>query len=180
MSISLRDQHGADLVYLTLAIGWDPVRRKRFGRNREIDLNFAAVLFSGDQLVDVVYHEQLSSRDGSVRHHGDSTTGEGKGDNEIITLDLTRLGPDISAVLFLVTCYTGQPFDRIENAFCRLVDGTTGTELLRYDLAGVPYTGLVMGAVDRANGRWEFREVSKGVVAEHPVDVAPQLYQFLT
>lgn len=133
--MALSGSDGA-MQYVKVAAGWDPVRRARFGsRARDIDLNIAALLYAGGTLVDAVYHEQLSSTDGAVRHHGDSTTGEGKGDNEVITVDLTRLGAHVDAIAFLVTCYTRQTFAEVENAFCRLVDGATDRELARYDLA---------------------------------------------
>lgn len=180
MFIALRDDHGAALEYVAVGLGWDPVRRKWFGRRgTDIDLNVAALLFGGDRLVDVVYHERLTSEDGAVRHHGDSMTGEGKGDNEIITVDLLRLAVEVKTVVFLVTCYSGQPFTRTRNAFCRLIDGTAGTELARYELSGLPHTGLVMGALDRLNGIWQFRVINEGIDARHPVEAAPRLGQYV-
>ncbi|WP_245567490.1 TerD family protein [Nocardia vinacea] len=178
----LRDESGAALAHVTMALGWDPVRARRWLRSRsvDIDLNAAALLFAADQIVDVVYHEQLSSRDGSVRHLGDSTTGEGKGDNEIITVDLTRLPAEVTTVVFIVTSYSGQTFDQIENAFCRLVDGVSGTEIARYDLTGGgTHTGLVMGKLSRTDGVWQFDPIGEGIRAQHPVEAIPQLRAFL-
>ncbi|WP_328400748.1 TerD family protein [Nocardia sp. NBC_00403] len=183
MFVTLRDASGAGLDHLTVALGWDPVRRRRwFGpRSEDIDLNAAALLFAGDQIVEVVYHEQLISRDGSVRHLGDSTNGEGKGDNEIIAVDLTRLAPEVTTVIFIVTSYSGQTFEQIENAFCRVVDGGSGIEIARYDLSGGgSYTGLVMGKVVRSNGVRQFESIGEGIRARHPVEAIPQLRVFLT
>ncbi|MFR9752381.1 TerD family protein [Nocardia sp. 004] len=177
MSIELRDDTGMRIGYLDMALGWDPARQ--WFQEGEIDLNAAALLFRGDQLTDVVYHEQLMSQDGSVRHHGDSVTGEGKGDNEVITVDLTRVSPEVSTVLFLVTCYSGHTFADIGNAFCRLVDGASGTEITRYDLSGVPASGVVMGAVVRTSGGWDFRTINEGIEAQHPVEAAPYLGRYL-
>lgn len=183
MFVTLRDQSGAELNHVTMALGWDPVRTSRWLRSRsvDIDLNAAALLFAADQIVDVVYHEQLSSRDGSVRHLGDSTTGEGKGDNEIITVDLTRLPPEVTTIVFIVTSYSGQTFDQIENAFCRLVDGMSDTEIARYDLTGGgPHTGLVLGKLFRTNEVWQFDPIGEPIRAQHPVEAIPQLRAFLT
>ncbi|WP_228001203.1 TerD family protein [Nocardia australiensis] len=182
MFITLRDESGTALDYVTMALGWDPVRtRRRPGsRSKDIDLNAAALLFAGNAIADVVYHEQLISRDGSVRHLGDSTTGEGKGDNEIITVDLTRLAPEVTTVIFVVTSYTGQTFEQIENAFCRAIDGVSGIEIARYDLSGGgAYTGLVMGRVVRADGFWQFESIGEGIRAQHPVEAVAQLTAFV-
>lgn len=180
---SVRDDSGAQLDYVTMALGWDPVRQARWfkSRRKDIDLNAAALLFAGTQITDVVYHEQLASRDGSVRHLGDSTTGEGKGDDEVITVDLTRLPADVTTVIFLVTCYTGQTFQHIENAFCRLVDGRSNTEIARYDLSGGgAHTGWVMGKVSRSHRGWQFQSIGAAIQSQHPVEAVPQLTTFLT
>ncbi|MEV6768062.1 TerD family protein [Nocardia sp. NPDC051030] len=180
MFIELRDEAGARLELISVGLGWDPALDTWEGVGHEIDLNVAALMFSGDQLVDVVYHEQLNSADGSIRHHGDSMTGEGRGDNELITVDLTRIASPVTTVLFLVTCYTGQPFSEILNAFCRMVDGVSGTELVRYDLSGVQHTGLLMGEITRPQGAWQFREINAAINARHPVEAAPQLGPYLS
>ncbi|WP_406271516.1 tellurium resistance TerZ family protein [Nocardia sp. NBC_00881] len=182
MFVTLRDESGTGLDYVRMALGWDPVHRRRwFGRrSKDIDLNASALLFAEDRLVDVVYHQQLNSTDGSVRHLGDSTTGEGKGDNEIITVDLTRLAPQITTVIFIVTCYTGQTFQQIDNAFCRVVDGMSGTEITRYDLGGGgSHTGLVMGKLVHSSDGWQFDEIGAAIHAQHPVEAVSQLTAFL-
>ncbi|WP_245721641.1 TerD family protein [Nocardia crassostreae] len=175
VSNAFRDDRDASPEYLTVGLGWDPAR----GRwAPDIDLNVAAFLFSADSLVDVVYHEQLNSADGAVRHHGDSITGEGRGDNEIISVDLTRLSPAVTTVLFLVTCYTGQSFAEIRNAYCRVVDQVSSTEIARSELSGLPSSGLVLGALDRVSG-WRFRPINQGIDARHPVEAAPLLTYYL-
>ncbi|GAB4585749.1 TerD family protein [Nocardia sp. IFM 10818] len=174
VSNAFRDDRGASPEYITVGLGWDP----SLGRAPDIDLNIAAFLFSADRLVDVVYHEQLNSADGAVRHHGDSITGEGRGDNEVISVDFTRLSSSVTTVLFLVTCYTGQSFAEIANAYCRVVDQTSNTEIARSQLSGLPNSGLVLGALDRVSG-WRFRPINQGIDAQHPVEAAPQLVYYL-
>ncbi|MEU2035860.1 TerD family protein [Nocardia amamiensis] len=180
--MTLSDHNVARLEHLRMALGWDPVRRSLFGSNaKDIDLNAAALLFAEDRIADVVYHQQLNSRDGSVRHFGDSTTGEGKGDNEVIVVDLTRIPPQITTIIFLVTSYTGQTFDQIENAFCRVVDTVSGDEIARHDLsADTSHTGLVMGKVSRTRASWRFEPIGEAVRAQHPVEAIPQMTRFLT
>lgn len=170
---SVHDHSDTTLDHITMAIGWDPAYQR-------VDLNAAALLFAGTDIIDAVYHEQLMSKDGAVRHLGDSTTGEGDGDNELITVDLTRLPPEVTSVFFAVTSYTGQSFGQIRNAFCRLIDGVSGTEITRYDLDGErPSTGMVMGRAVRAAEGWRFEPIGQGITAEHPVEVVPQLAAYL-
>ncbi|BAD59550.1 TerD family protein [Nocardia farcinica] len=163
------------LSFVTMGLGWDPADRSRWLRGRrEIDLNAAALLFAGDALADVVYHEQLSSQDGAVRLLGDSTNGEGDGDNEIITLDLTRIAPAVTTVVLLVTSYTGQTLDEVRNSFCRLVNGETGTEFAHYVLED-PAHGFLVGALDRTETGWAYREIAAAIDAEHPAEAVPHL-----
>ncbi|MEU2253119.1 TerD family protein [Nocardia xishanensis] len=173
---------GDSLAVVQMAVGWDPAAKRRWlpGKTKDIDLNAAALLFSGDTIVDVVYHEQLMSQDGSVRLLGDNTTGDGEGDDEIITLDLTRISPQVTAVFFLVTCYTGQTFEKIENAFCRVVDGVTKAEIARYELSKIQaHTGFLAGKLVRAQAGWAFRSIDEEIQAQHPVEAVPQLAPFL-
>ncbi|MER7452350.1 TerD family protein [Nocardia beijingensis] len=181
MRTELRDERGVPLDHVTVALGWDPAGRSRFfGRREEIDLNVAALLFAADRLVDVVYHEQLSSTDGAVRLHGDSMTGEGAGDDEIIAVDLSRIALQVTTVLFLVTCYTGQTFERIANAYCRVIDTVAGTQLARHELTGGgSHTGLVLGRVRRTDGAWHFQDIGAGLRARHPVDAIPHIGPYL-
>ncbi|MEV4123776.1 TerD family protein [Nocardia sp. NPDC049707] len=178
MLFSLRDDTEAALEHVSMGLGWDPARPRRWFSTRvtDIDLNAAALLFAGANIVDVVYHAQLTSQDGSVRHLGDSVTGEGDGDNEVIVVDLTRLPSQVTTIFFIVTSYTGQTFDEIRNAFCRLVDSASGTEIARYELTGSrSHTGLVMGKVFRTDGGWHFETIGDGIQARHPVEAVHQL-----
>ncbi|MGK8557045.1 TerD family protein [Nocardia gipuzkoensis] len=181
MSTRPHDERDTRLDHVTIALGWDPATPSRwFSRRKDIDLNAAALLFAADRLVDVVYHERISSADGSVRLHGDSITGEGDGDDEVITADLTRIPSEVTTVLFLVTCYTGQTFEQIDNAYCRVIDSVADTQIARYDLTGGgDHTGLVLGRVRRTDGVWHFDTVGKGVRARHPVEAVPLLGDYV-
>ena len=169
------------LAFVTMALGWDPERGRWLeGGRPDIDLNAAALMFSGDAIADVVYHEQLMSQDGSVRLLGDNVTGEGEGDLEVITVDLTRLPEQVTTIFFIVTSYTGQPFGQIDNAYCRLVDGMADVEFARYDLdGGRGATGFVMGKLIRTVQGWVYQEIGLNLQAKHPVEAIPQLAQFL-
>ena len=184
-TVSLKKDGGVALTRIRMGLGWDPVVTKRGlfgggGRGANIDLDASAMMYAGSRLGDLAYYGQLISKDGSIRHHGDNLTGEGEGDDEVIDVDLTRVPPAVTQVLFVVTSYQGHTFEQVENAFCRLVDDTTGHELARYTLAGgMPFTGIVMAKVSRSASGWSLQAIGDGIQARHPGEAAKQVERFL-
>jgi tellurium resistance protein TerZ len=156
--VSLAKRGGGTLTRVRMGLGWDAVKKRGlFGsRSQSIDLDASALLFDAQrQLVDAVWFRQLQSKDGSVQHTGDNLTGEGEGDDESIIVDLPRLSPAVTQIVFTVNSFTGQDFSQIENAFCRLVDETTGEELARYDLTGSGrHNAQIMAKVGRDGAGW--------------------------
>ena len=181
--VSLRKEDGVALTTVRMGLGWDPIKRKgMFGGGREvdIDLDASALLFTGAQVVDVVFFNSLRSKDGSIQHLGDNLTGEGEGDDESIVVDLRRVEPQVTGILFVVTSYRGQTFEQVANAFCRLVDQTNNGELARYTLGGgQPFTGMVMAKVFRESGNWKLQAIGEGIQARTPIDAVSKTGQFL-
>jgi tellurium resistance protein TerZ len=154
--VSLAKRGGGALTLVRMGLGWDAVKKRGlFGsKSQQIDLDASALLFDtrGD-LVDAVWFRQLRSQDGSVQHTGDNQTGAGDGDDETILVDLARLPAGITQIAFVVSSFTGQDFSQIENAFCRLVDQTTGDELARFVLSGSgQHNAQIMAKVGRGDG----------------------------
>ena len=181
--VSLNKDGGVALTNIQMGLGWDPVTvKKMFGnRSADIDLDASVVMYADTQVADVAYYGQLTSKDGSIRHLGDNLTGEGEGDDEVITVDLTRVPIHVNALIFIVTSYQGQTFEQVQNAFCRLVDQTNTAELARYTLAGgMPYTGVVMAKVFREGGTWKLQAIGEGITARHAGEALPQLQRFLS
>ena len=151
--VSLAKRGGGTLTLVRMGLGWDAVKKRGlFGsRAQSIDLDASALLFdAGGNLVDAVWFRQLRSKDGAVQHTGDNLTGAGEGDDESIIVDLTRLSPGTTQIVFTVNSFTGQDFSQIENAFCRLVDETTNEELARYELSGSGrHNAQIMAKVSR-------------------------------
>ncbi|RKN05001.1 TerD family protein [Streptomyces radicis] len=147
---------------IRMGLGWRALRRPRgflgrmFDSRPDIDLDASAVLFAGERAADVVYFKKLTSDDGSVTHTGDSTTGgAGEEDDESIEVDLRRVPREIDQIVFTVSSFTGQRFTRVRDAFCRVVDGATGTELARFTLAGGgASTARIMAKVRREGAGW--------------------------
>lgn len=161
--VSLTKSSGGTLTRVRMGLGWDAVKKRGFfgKREQEIDLDASGLLFDGSgRLVDVVWFNQLGSKDGSVVHTGDNRTGAGDGDDESIIVDLTRVPPQVTTIVFTVNSFTGQDFSQIESAFCRLVDETDGSEIARYELTGSgSHNAQVMAKVTRDGAGWSMTAI---------------------
>ena len=72
-----------------------------------MDVDASAALFNEDCLVaDLVWWRKLKSNCGSVFHSGDDRTGEGSGDDEVITVDVRRIPLHVHHILFTVCIYS--------------------------------------------------------------------------
>lgn len=179
--VQLTKDGGQALTMIRMGLGWDPIKKGGFLKSKEvdIDLDASAVMFSRGQAVDIAFYNSLRSKDGSVHHQGDNRTGDGAGDDEVIVVDLPRVPAQVDNIVLLVTSYSGQTFEQVQNAYCRLVDQADG-ELARYSLAGgMPFTGLVMARLYRDGGQWKMQAIGEGLHAKVPSEALPQLGKYL-
>jgi tellurium resistance protein TerZ len=146
-----------------MGLGWDAVKKRGlFGsRSQSIDLDASCLLFdAAGTLVDQVWFRQLRTADGAVQHTGDNLTGAGEGDDESIIVELGKLPASVQTLVFVVNSFTGQNFSQIENAFCRLVDETTGAEVARYELTGSgTHNAQIMSKVARDGAGWSMTAI---------------------
>jgi tellurium resistance protein TerZ len=181
-SVSLAKADGGALTHATMGLGWD-VRKARglrglfgSGAGEDIDLDASCLLFDASgQQIDQVWFQQLTSQDGSIVHTGDNRTGAGDGDDEQINVDLGRVPTTVTTLLFTVNSFTGDTFDKIENAYCRLLDAMTNKELARFDLTGAgSHTGQVMAKLTRTNAGWDMKAIGEKTVGRtfHDMDAA--------
>ncbi|GAA2159951.1 TerD family protein [Actinomadura napierensis] len=162
--VSLAKPGGGTLTRVRMGLGWDAVAKKGLfgkGKAQSIDLDASCLLFDGSgNLADSVWFRQLRSKDGSVQHTGDNLTGAGEGDDEVINVDLQGVPANVVQLVFTVNSFTGQDFSQIENAFCRLVDETTGQEIARYDLSGSgQHNAQIMAKVSRDGEGWSMTAI---------------------
>jgi tellurium resistance protein TerZ len=182
-SVSLVKQGGGGLTQVRMGLGWDAVKKRGlFGsRQQSIDLDASALLFDASgQLLDQVWFQQLTSRDGSVQHTGDNLTGAGEGDDESIRVHLDGVNPAVRTLVFTVNSFTGQDFSQIENAFCRLVDESTETEVARYDLsAGGRHTAQIMAKLTREPSGWTMTAIGAAASGRTFHDLLPTISGYL-
>ncbi len=183
--ISLQKQSGESLTKVTMGLGWDTKKVKGwFGGLKDgpdIDLDASCILFDENKNVtDTVWFRQLQSRDGSIHHTGDNRTGAGDGDDEQILVNLSTVPQNVTSLIFVVNSFTGQTFDQIENAFCRLVDSTTNQEVAKFDLScSGRHTAQIMVKVHRQNGQWSLSAIGEAASGQTFTDLMPSMLRHL-
>ncbi|MGW3657269.1 TerD family protein [Streptomyces sp. NPDC005151] len=141
------------LSQVKMGLGWEPAFR-----GKDIDLDASVIAYGPNRNhLDSCYFGKLSILNGAVKHSGDNLTGEGAGDDEVIVVDLGRIPPEATGLVFTVNSFTGQKFTEVAKAYCRLIDAATGEELVRFDLTGAePQTGVMMAKlIKQFSGEWE-------------------------
>ncbi|MER7314468.1 MULTISPECIES: TerD family protein [Streptomyces] len=149
------------LSQVKMGLGWEPAFR-----GKDIDLDASVIAYGPDRgHLDSCYFGKLSILNGAIKHSGDNLTGEGAGDDEVIVVDLGRIPPEATGLVFTVNSFTGQKFTEVAKAYCRLLDATTGEELVRFDLTGAePQTGVMMAKlIKQFSGEWEMTAMGEFV-----------------
>ena len=157
------------LTKLLVGLGWDV---NKYDGGGEFDLDAAAFLCADNGKVtsdaDFVFYSNTKHASGAVEHTGDNRTGEGEGDDEAILVDLSLVPANIQTISFTATIYDAenrhQNFGQVSNAYIRVVDQASGTELIRYDL-GEDFsieTAIVVGSLYRNGSEWKFNAVGSG------------------
>ncbi|MFE0525449.1 TerD family protein [Streptomyces sp. NPDC058954] len=162
-TVSLVKNGSPLLSQVKMGLGWEPAYR-----GKDIDLD-ASVIAYGPQRnhIDSCYFGKLSILNGAIKHSGDNLTGEGGGDDEVIAVDLGRIPQEATGLVFTVNSFSGQKFTEVAKAYCRLLDATTGEELVRFDLTNAePQTGVMMAKLIRQySGEWEMTAMGNFVKA---------------
>ncbi len=179
--LALTTDDGRPLGRITMGIGWDKARTAgAIGTGApDIDLDASAVQYSGTQLFDFAFYNNLTTRDGSVTHLGDNLTGRGDGDDETLSVDLAGVHRQIDTIVFLVSSYQGHTLEWINRAYCRLV-GDDDVELARLTLTGgVSQTGMVMAKIFRDGDQWRLRAIGEGIAVTIPTKSEAALRPYL-
>lgn len=176
-----KDYGGLDEIHIGL--GWDPVENKPRGKggflsklfggsdnsssnSADIDLDGWAAMYGevGENL-GTVYYGNKNYLNGTILHHGDNLTGEGEGDDEVISIKLSRIPAEVKRVLIGITIFSGttrnQQFGDIQNMFIRLVDMRDGFEICRYQGADFEksHRTFYAGVFTRENNEWSFNAI---------------------
>ena len=173
------------LSKVRVGLGWDVIEKtvekkgffsKILGTTtsaQDADLDASVLLLNGNgKLVahdNMIYFGNLRSKCGGVVHSGDNRTGSGSGDDEVIRVDLQSIDGKVEKILFIVNIYKAiernQDFGMIKNAYIKVYDDKTNTELIRYSLSDeyAGKTNVLVGSLEKINGEWEFTANGEGL-----------------
>lgn len=151
-----------------VGLGWDV----RTTDGTDFDLDASALVCGADGRVlsdaHFVFYNNRRSPDGCVEHIGDNRTGEGAGDDELITVALTSLPSEVAKIVFVTSIYDAdtrrQNFGQVSNAYIRVVNQADQSEIARYDLTedASLETAMNFGELYRHGSEWKFRAIGQG------------------
>ena len=145
--------HNIDCQLIYVGLGWDILP----GNIYDLD----ASIISFDQqfnVIDIIYHKNLKSIDGSIVHYGDNKTGIGEGDDEVLSIDFTIINTNIYFLAVIVNSFKGNSMVGLRSAFIRLFDRDKpiGCHILGQ---GIETVGLLLGIFKRLPSQniWNFQ-----------------------
>lgn len=171
--INLEKSNGTKLQHICVGVNWGAIVKKGFfGTTREaVDLDASCAVYDENKKnIDTVSFKQLRSYDGAIKHSGDDLTGDVDGDdgldNEVITLDFSKLNPQANYVGFFINSFRGQDFKDIPFASIRIYEGTpsrVNEVFAKYDIANdstfAGKVSMILGVFYKRNGEWKFNAI---------------------
>jgi tellurium resistance protein TerZ len=185
--IDLRKDSGETLTNFCVGVNWGAIQKKAlFGlttTTTNVDLDLSCILIDDnnnlcDHLFSPLYNidilqkyglpkGKLISVDGALKHTGDDLEGDKGGDdgldNEIITVDLTKIASNVSKIFFFLNNVGPEDFSQIPYSKIRMYEGTptmVKSVFASYNVsAESSYTGkkaLIMGKLYKRDGNWKF------------------------
>ncbi len=156
------------LTTVKLGLGWDV----RATDGAEFDLDGSAFMLKADGKVQsdngFIFYNNKTSSCGSVNHAGDNRTGAGDGDDEVISVELTKVPAEIEKIAFAVTIHDAaarkQNFGMVSKAYIRCLNANGDVEIARFDLSedGSTETAMIFGELYRHSGEWKFKAIGQG------------------
>lgn len=105
-------------------------------------------------------YKETNKYTAAIKHSGDNLTGDGDGDDETITVDLSLVPADVKSLLFSVTMYSHgskTTFGMVKNCTCRLYNADTNEVIAKFDLSEdfSTATALEMAKLYRHESEWK-------------------------
>ena len=160
---------GIKLEKVGVGLGWDPNE----GSGEDFDLDASAFMLGENHKLPrdefFVFYNNLKSPDGAVESMGDDRTGgSSDGDDETLNVDLSKVDPRVTEIIFTATIYKAserrQNFGQVHNSYIRLYNAITNEEIARYDLDEdfSIETAIEFGRIYRRGSEWRFEALGLG------------------
>jgi tellurium resistance protein TerD len=186
MAVNLTKGQRVDisLQKMGVGLGWDP---NTAGSGPDFDLDASAFVLDASGQVPsegffVFYNSSTRnppgsrppdgkpiSPDGAVESSGDDRTGgSSDGDDETLSLDLSKIDPRIEQIIFTVTIdqfeERRQNFGQVKNSFIRIYDAASNEEICKYELDEdfSVETAVEFGRLYKRGGSWRFEAIGTG------------------
>ena len=191
--INLEKTNGAKLTQFCVGCNWGAVIEKKFfglsSHVVDVDLDLSCLIFDAEgKPIDHIYsplyrfgdnklglpNGKVDSIDRALHHSGDDREGDTNGDdgldNEIITVDLSLVAPQVQQMVFFLNIYNNKEyqgdFSGIPYAYIRMFEGTptkVKEVFAQYDVATQSTCygkrALVMGKLYRRGNDWKFAAI---------------------
>ena len=159
--VAIEDQ--MKLTKINAKLGWNVI-------NPDCDVDVSAFLLdnTGKVIGDswFVFYGQETSPDGSTVF----STDQGQ-DREIISIDFTKLNPDVSKIVFVLTINEAIEkhlnFSMLKDAYIRIMD-SSNSELVSFKMKEYysNITSMMIGEIYHYNGVWKFNAIGNGVARD--------------
>lgn len=165
--INLKKENGAAITKFCAGANWGVMPN---GDSVDLDLYVASFDSNKNTLEIIGWGEQWESRAGAMQHSGDDLVGDEGGDdgldNEIVTVDLSRLQSTVDKIAVFLTSFRGQDFSTIPHASVRIYEGSNErvtNVIANYAIGKEPsfagHVVMVLGLFYKHNGEWKFSAI---------------------
>ncbi|WGQ11296.1 TerD family protein [Pedobacter gandavensis] len=153
-------QEQPELNHIIAGLGWDSAEVN--GHSIDLDLSLFMLTENGKLLADeyLVFYNNAGSPDGATNYPGDSRTGAGDGDDEVIRIELAKVNSKIEFLYFAVTIDQGEErghnFGHVQNSYINIRNAVDNSILCQYQLKDDFRTedSIVIAAISRNGGDW--------------------------
>ena len=149
---------------ITVGLAWDVER----GQHVDLDSSCVAVDRQGNiDMRETVYYGNLTNSNVSLIHSGDEKTGEARGDDEGIQVELDRIPAHITALYFVLTVATppNKTFADVKSAQARFLSTETKAGICRFvpsDMGHNTSLFLVRIARQGSSNQWNLMPIAEG------------------
>lgn len=188
--IDLRKTNGSTLTNFCVGVNWGSIETKGLWglskKVQDVDLDLSCILLNAngepcDHIYSPLYRVDVLQKfglpagkmmtgDGALKHSGDDLAGDRGGDdgldNEILTVDLNVISPQVTQIFFFLNNAGTEDFAQIPYAKIRMYEGSpthVKEVFASYNVAAEPqYAGkkaLIMGKLYKKDTEWKFNAI---------------------